>query len=177
MSEKILKVVLSAIPTILLVICVVAGFATHGWDVQAALFSEDPQEIVERLLPSEIGAEAEFIEVTDFEISEDLSKLTIEAVLRSPLNVPVKIKELSAEIILYGSPVTISLPGEVEIPAKGSASLKLEGSLPEVPAQTQMPPTLPSAKQSTPTNIRNVKMKLDISGIELEIEESGLGGN
>lgn len=177
MDEKILKVVLSAIPTILLVICVVAGFATNGWDVQAALFSEDPQEIVERLLPSEMGAEAGFIEVTGFAISEDLSKLTIEAVLRSPLNVPVKIKELSAELILYGSPVTISLPGEVEIPAKGSASLKLEGSLPAVPAQTQMPLTLPSAKQSTPTNIRNVKMKLDISGIELEIEESGLGGN
>ncbi|MBC8520744.1 MAG: hypothetical protein H8D26_01955 [Methanomicrobia archaeon] len=176
MSEKILKVVLSAIPTILLVICVVAGFATHGWDVQAALFSEDPQEIVERLLPSEIGAEEGFIEVTGFKPSED-GTFTIEAVLRSPLNVPVKIKELSAELILYGSPVTISLPGEVEIPAKGSASLKLEGALPAVPAQTQMPPTLPSAEQSTPTNIRNVRMKLDISGIELEMEESGLGGN
>ena len=176
MNEKILKVVLSAIPTILLVICVVAGFATHGWDVQAALFSEDPQEIVERLLPSEIGAEEGFIEVTGFKPSED-GTFTIEAVLRSPLNVPVKIKELSAELILYGSPVTISLPGEVEIPAKGSASLKLEGALPAVPAQTQMPPTLPSAEQSTPTNIRNVRMKLDISGIELEMEESGLGGN
>jgi hypothetical protein len=171
MDEKILKAVLSAIPTILLVVCVLAAFATHDWNVQAALFSEDPLEIVEKILPSEIGAEEEFLNVTGFEISEDWSKFTIEAVLNSPLNVAIEIKEMSAEATLAGSTVTISLPNAVEIPAKGSANLKLEGSLPEV--QAQMPPTSPFEENLT---LRNMKMKLDISGIELELEESGLGG-
>jgi len=164
-----LKAVLSAIPMILLIACVLAAFATQDWDVRATLFAEDPLKTAERLLPSKTGAETEFLEVTGFAISEDRSKLALEAVLHSPLNVPVKIKELSAEVILNGSTVAISLPSEVEIPVKGSASLKLEGPLPEVP------PTLPSEEKPTST-LCNMQMKLDISGIELEMEGTGLGG-
>lgn len=172
MSEKILKFVLSVIPTILLVVCVVVAFATHGWDVQRTLFAEDPQEIAKGILPSEIGAEEEFLNVTDSELSED-GTLTLEVELHWPLNVPVKIKELSVEAILDGNTVPISLLREVEVPAKGSARFKMEGKLPM--AQTQMPPILPLEEKPT-ANIRNMKMTLDFSGIVLEIEESGLGG-
>lgn len=168
MGEKILKVVLSMIPTILIVVCVVAAFATHGWDVQRTIFGEDPQKAVEGLMPFELGggAEEEFFEITGFEISDGLRKLTIEAVLRSPLNVPIKIKELSIEFIVDSSTVTVSLPSEVEVPAKGSANLKLEGLLPRTLAQMQKPPTLPSEEKLTP---RSMKMTLEIRGIELEV--------
>ncbi len=168
MSEKILRAVLSVIPTILLVVCVVAAFATQGWDVQRTIFAEDPLKTVERLMPFELGEGAgeEFLEVTGFEISDGWHKLVIEVVLHSPLNVPVKIKELSAEGILDSSTVTVSLPGQVEVPAKGSASLKLEGSLPRTQAQTQIPPFLPSEKKLT---LRSMNMTLEIRGIGLEV--------
>lgn len=170
MSEKIIRAVLPMIPTILLIICIVAAFAVNDWNVQATLLAESPQKTVERLLPFEHGAETELLEDVSFKLSEDRRKLTFEAVLHSPLKVPITIKEMSAEVILDGSTVFISLPSEVEIPAQGSAGLKLEGSLAEVEVLTQLPEEMP-----TP-DIRNMKMKLDIEGIELEMGELGMGG-
>jgi hypothetical protein len=170
MSEKIIRAVLPVIPTILLITCVVAAFAVNDWNVQATLFPEDPHKTMERLLPFELGAETELLEDVDLKLSEDRSKLTFEAVLHSPLKVPITIKEMSAEVILDGNTVFISLPSEVEIPAQGSARLKLEGSLAEVEVSTQLPEEMP-----TP-DIRNMRMKLDIRGIELEMGESGMGG-
>ena len=169
MSEKIIRAVLPVIPTILLITCIVAAFAVNDWNVQATLLAESPQKTVERFLPFEPGAETELFEDVSFKLSEDRSKLTFEAVLHSPLKVPITIKEMSAEVILDGSTVFISLPSEVDIPAQGSARLKLEGSLAEVEVLTQLPEEMP-----TP-DIRNMKMKLDIRGIELEIEEAGGG--
>ncbi len=173
MSEKIVKAVISAIPTVILVVCVVAAFATQGWDVQATLVGDKPIEVLETLVPvpaeSAVGEELKLLEVTDFRLSDDGTKRILEAVFHSPLNVPVTIKELSADVIMDGNSYTVSLPNEVEIPAKGSASLTLEGALLEV----QTPSTLPSAGKFT---LSNMRMTLDISGIELQIEESEPGG-
>ncbi len=166
MNEKTLGAVISAIPTVILVVCVVAAFATHGWNVQATLIGDNPAEVLERLVPGESDMGKDLLEVTNSRVSDDGTKLVLEAVLHSPLNVPVTIKELSADVVMGDNSCTVSLPNAVEIPAKGSASLTLEGALPEV----QM---LPSGR--TPT-FRNMKMTLDISGIELKMEESGLGG-
>ncbi len=170
MSERIIRAVLPVIPTILLITCIVAAFAVNGWNVQTTLLAESPRKTMERLLPFEHGAETELLEDVDFTLSEDRSRLTFEAVLHSPLKVPVTIKEMSAEVVLDGGTAFISLPGEVEIPAKGSVRLKLEGSLAGAEEPTQLPGEMP-----TP-DIRNMKMKLDIRGIELEMGESGLGG-
>ena len=170
MGEKIVRAFLGAIPTILLIMCIVAAFATHSWDVQATLLAESPQKTIERLLSFESSAESGLLEDIEFEVSEDRTELTFEAVIHSPLKVPVTIKEMSAELSLYGSTVIINLPSEVDIPAGGSTRLKLEGSLAEVKMPTQLPEEMP-----TP-DIRNMKMKLDIGGIELEMGESGMGG-
>jgi len=172
MSERIIRAVLPVIPTILLITCVVAAFAVNDWNVQATLLAESPQKTMERLLPFEHGAKTELhLEDVDFKLSEDRSKLTFEAVLHSPLKVPITIKEMSAEVVLDGSTVPINLTNVVDIPAKGSKRLKLEGSLAgaEEPMPTQLPEEMP-----TP-DIRNMKMKLDIRGIELEMGESGPG--
>jgi len=169
MSERIIRAVLPVIPTILLITCVVAAFAVNDWNVQATLLAESPQKTVERLLPFEPGAETELFEDVDFQLSEDRSKLTFEAVLHSPLKVPITIKEMSAEVVLDGNTVPINLTNVVEIPAHGSARLKLKGSLAGAEVPTQLPEEKP-----TP-DIRNMKMKLDIRGIELEIEEAGGG--
>ena len=158
MDEKKIRFVLSTIPSILLVVCIVAAFATHGWNVRTTLFSEDPLKTVERLLPFEFDAETEFLEVKGIELAEGGSKFAIEAVIHSPLNVPMTIEELSAEVVVGNSTSTISLPGKVEIPAKGSSSIKLEGSLPKA--------GMPSGAEP---KVRNMKMKLDITGLKLEV--------
>lgn len=158
MDEKKIVFVLSAIPTILLVVCFVAAFATRGWDVRTTVFSEDPLKSVERLLPFEFDAETEFLEVKGVELSEGGSKLVIEAVIHSPLNIPMEIEELSAEVVVGNSTSTISLPGKVEIPARGTSSIKLEGSLPKE--------GMPSGAEP---KFRNIKMKLDFQGLKLEV--------
>ena len=171
MDEKIIKVAISIIPTILIIACVGAAFATHDWDMQATILGENPLQALERLMPSGLAGdgEEEFLEVTDVRLSEDGTKLVLEAMLHSPLNVPVTIKELTAEFTLEGSTITICLPEEVKVPAQGSASLNLEGSLPVA----QTPSTLPSPEAFT---LDRMEMTLDIGGIELKLEDLGLGG-
>ena len=166
MSEKRLKVVLSAIPTVLLIVCLVAAFSAQGWNVQATIFAGDPLELVEKLLLSEIGTEEELLKVTGYGLSEDGSKLILKAVFHSPLNVPIEIKEMSADLSWRGITCSINLPEEVEVPAKGSADLELEGSLSAV----QFPSTLSSVD-----GISNMNMRLEIGGIGIELEESGFG--
>jgi hypothetical protein len=171
MSEKIIKVVISLIPTILIIACVGAAFATHDWDMQATVFGESPLQALESLLPTGLAGDGagEFLEVTDVRLSEDGTKLVLEAVLHSPLNVPVTIKELTAESTLEGSTITIRLPDEVKVPAQGSANVMLEGSLPVA----QTPSMLPSAEAFT---LDRMEMTLDIGGIELKLWNLGLGG-
>ncbi|MHC1623258.1 MAG: hypothetical protein ACXQTR_01550 [Candidatus Methanospirareceae archaeon] len=109
--------------------------------------------------------------ISDFKLSEGGEKVVLEAVLHSPLNVPVTIKELSVEFPLDGSSAIaiLRLPEAVVVPAQGSANLELEGVLPE--AETL--PTPPSTEELT---FGSIKMTLDIGGIELRLEESELGG-
>ncbi len=156
MNEKMLRFVISAAPTIIFLACISLAFATHGWNVQKAIFAEDPTKTFERILPFQLGAENRFLEVKDIELSKDRSRITIEAIIHSPFNVPIKIEELSAEVKAGDINSIIRLPNEVEIPAKGSVSLKLEGALPE---QSALPPEVKPA-------LRNIEIKLN--GIELK---------
>ena len=169
MSEKIIKVVIPIIPTILIIACVGAAFATHDWDMQATILGENPLEALESFTPSELNATAEPLEIINFTFSEEEDKVVLEAVLHSPLNVPVTIKEMQAEFELEGSTVAIHLPEEVAIPAQGSVSVTLEGSLSEV----QTPPTLPSAEAFT---LEEMEMTIDIGGIEVKLGDLGPEG-
>ncbi len=169
MSEKLLRAVIPIIPLLIIIGCVGAAFAAHGWDVQAMILGEKPLKALERLIPAESDTERELLEVTDLQRAEDGNKVVLAAVFHSPLNMPVTIKELSTEFILEGSPVTVRLADEVEVPPQGSASLELEGSLSEAQASL----TLPPAETIT---LRNLKMTVDIDGIELTLEEEKLGG-
>lgn len=57
----------------------------------------------------------------------------------------------------------------INTPARGSASVTLEGSLPPL----QDSHTYPSAEDLTP---RSMMMVVGIGGIELKLEDLGLGG-
>ena len=169
MNEKIIKAVVPLVPLILIITCTGAAFATHGWDVQATLVEENPVKVLERLLPAEADIEEEPFEVTGVKLSENGTKLVLEGVLHSPLNVPVTIKEMVAKFTLEGNTATIRLPEEIEVPARGSANLRLEGALPEL----QNPLTFTSREKFA---LESLDMTLDICGIELKLEESVLGG-
>ena len=169
MSEQTIRAIVPIIPLILILVCVGTAFATHDWDVQATLLGEQPLEALERLVPAENDTEGEILEVKDFQLAEDGKTITLEAALHSPLNVPVTIKELSTEFALAENAVTICLPEEVEVPARGTASLTLEGTLPEM----RDPLKVPSAETFA---FRGMKLTLDVYGIELELDETAQGG-
>jgi sporulation-control protein spo0M len=148
MNERIIRWIVPIIPTLLLVSCVVAAFATNGWDAKATFFAEDPG--------NRIAAEIE---------------------INSPVNVSVTVEELSVDVGAGDITSTIALSEPVTIPAKGSASLNLEGALPTM--MTSDPQDLQALMSSGNPEIRGINMKLDVAGIKLEIKETGdtTGGN
>jgi hypothetical protein len=169
MNEKIIRALVPIIPTILLIGCVGAAFATHNWDIQATLLGENPLQAVEHFLPSEMSTGNAPFEVTNFTFVDGSDKVVVGAVFHSPLTVPVTIKEVTAEFSLDGRHILMSLPEEVTIPAQGSASVILEGLLPE--AQR------PSVVESTEAFVlENLEMTLDAGGIELKLGNLGLEG-
>ncbi len=79
-------------------------------------------------------------------------------------------KELSAEIPVGDGVGMVSLPEPVTIPAKGQASLNLEGTTPDSR-------TISDHHAMENPAVRNMNMVLDISGIELRIKQpEGIGG-
>jgi len=171
MDEKVIRSAVPIIPAVLLIGCILAAFATNGWDVQATLFAEDPAKTAKSLTDFGSGAPgegSEFFKFNDVDISGD--RVTVKLEIQSPLNIPITVKELSAEIPVGGGVGMVSLPEPVKIPAKGSASLNLEGTMPD--AQTIYDPHAMENRA-----VRNMNMVLDISGIELSIKQpEGIGG-
>jgi len=171
MDEKIIRSAVPIIPAVLLIGCILAAFATNGWDVQATLFAEDPAKTAKSLTefgPGASGEESEFFKFGDVDISGD--RVTVKLEIQSPLNLPITVKELSADIPVGGGVGMVSLPEPVTIPAKGSASLYLEGTVPDSGAVSD-----PHATENQA--VRNMNMVLDISGIELSIKQpEGVGG-
>jgi len=171
MDEKIIRSAVPIIPAVLLIGCILAAFATHGWDVQATLFAEDPAKTAKSLTEFGSGAPgggSEFFKFNDVDISGDRVRVKLE--VQSPLNIPITVKELSAEIPVGDGVGMVSLPEPVTIPAKGSASLNLEGAMPDAR-------TIPDPHARKNPAVRNMNMVLDISGIELSIKQpKGVGG-
>ncbi len=171
MDEKVIRSAVPIIPAVLLIGCILAAFATHGWDVQATLFAEDPAKTAKSLTEFGSGApggESEFFKFNDVDISGD--RVTVKLEIQSPLNMPITVKELSAEIPVGDGVGMVSLPEPVTIPAKGQASLNLEGTTPDSR-------TISDHHAMENRAVRNMNMVLDISGIELRIKQpEGIGG-
>jgi len=171
MDEKVIRSAVPIVPAVLLIGCILAAFATHGWDVQATLFAEDPAETAKSLTEFGSGVSGEgleFFKFNDVDISGD--RVTVKLEIQSPLNMPITVKELSAEIPVGGGVGMVSLPEPVTIPAKGQASLNLEGATPDSQ-------TIPDPHAMENPAVRNMNIVLDISGIELSIKQpEGIGG-
>ncbi|MEA3325399.1 MAG: hypothetical protein U9Q37_09780 [Euryarchaeota archaeon] len=171
MDEKTIRSAVPIVPAVLLIGCILAAFATHGWDMQATLFAEDPTEAAKSLTEFGSGAPgggSEFFKFNDVDISGD--RVTVKLDVQSPLNMPITVKELSADIPVGDGIGMVSLPDPVTIPAKGSASLNLEGTTPDAG-------TIPDPHAQKNPAVRNIEMVLDISGIELSIKQPhGVGG-
>lgn len=164
MNERIVRWIIQVIPTILLIGCIVAAFATNGWDVRATLFAEDPMETAKSLVdfnPDASGGGPEFFKVNDVSLSGD--RVTVELDIHSPINMPVTVEELSGDMPVGNGASTISLSEPVTIPAKGSANLNLEGAL-DITAISD-PHSLENQA------IRNVSMTLNIAGIRLKVKQ------
>ena len=174
MNERIIRWIVPIIPTLLLVSCVVAAFATSGWDAKATFFAEDPAKIAESLTGFGQAAGSEPFKLNDYTISGN--RIAAEIEINSPVNVSVTVEELSVDVGAGDITSTIALSEPVTIPAKGSASLNLEGALPI--SMISDPQALQDTGSRNP-EIRGMNMKLDVAGIKLEIKETGnaIGGN
>ncbi len=169
MNERIIRWIVPIIPTLLLVSCVVAAFATNGWDAKATFFAEDPTKIAESLTGFGQAAGSEPFKLNDYTISGN--RIAAEIEINSPVNVSVTVEELSVDVGAGDITSTIALSEPVTIPAKGSASLNLEGALPTT--MTSDPQDLQALMSSGNPEIRGINMKLDVAGIKLEIKETG----
>ncbi|MDY6964846.1 MAG: hypothetical protein SVM80_02585 [Halobacteriota archaeon] len=164
MEEKRLNRILSTIPTIITLLCILAAFATNDWDIGSTLFSEGPQGTIESLIPVDLsgdGPETEFLKIEEPRLSEDGSKLFLGATVDSPFDMAMTIKELSINYNMGDEVVIISLPEEVKVPADAPATLTLEGSLPDIETVDLDSGTSPSG---------GIKMVLDIEGMILEVD-------
>ena len=105
------------------------------------------------------------------------NRIAAEIEINSPVNVSVTVEELSVDVGAGDITSTIAHSEPVTIPAKGSASLNLEGALPTT--MTSDPQDLQALMSSGNPEIRGINMKLDVAGIKLEIKETGgtRGGN
>lgn len=174
MNERIVRWIVPIIPTLLLVSCVVAAFATNGWDAKATFFAEDPAKIAESLTNFGQATGSEPFKLNDYSITGN--RIAAEIEINSPLNIPVIVEELSVDVGAGDGTSTIAISEPVTIPAKGSASLNLEGVLPG--SRISDPQDMQLSSSGNP-DIRGVNMKLDVAGIKLEIKETGnaTGGN
>jgi len=174
MNERIVRWIVPIIPTLLLVSCVVAAFATNGWDAKATFVAEDPTKIAESLANFGQAAGSEPFKLNDYSITGN--RIAAEIEINSPMNIPVIVEELLVYVGAGDSTSTISLPEQVTIPAKGSAILNLEGALPI--SMTSDPQDMQPSGSGNP-EIRGMSMKLNVAGIKLEIKETGntTGGN
>ncbi len=158
MDVKTLRIILPLVPMILLAATVAAAFATHGWDVEATLFVDNPARKMENLIAPDVMAGDDAFKVSDVVISDDGRKISLEIEFRSPLNVPVTVKELSADIATERGSGRLSLQDEVKIPPKESATLEIAGPLDGAPST-----------MGTTQSPSNITMKLEIGGIIIEM--------
>ena len=160
MSEKRLKFLLSVTPMIIIISCVVAAFATHGWNIQRTIISDDPLRSIETMLP--IGNERDIIKVKNLEYADN--KIILEASVHSPFKVPLRIEKLSFDVNTGSSIHKIKLSEALEIPETGSADLKLESE----------PNALTSFPEGKDLTICSIQMRLN--GIDMVINSSDYGG-
>ncbi|MEA1906061.1 MAG: hypothetical protein U9N12_03775 [Euryarchaeota archaeon] len=168
MNERVVRWIVPIIPTLLLVSCVVAAFATSGLDAKATFFAEDPAKIAESLTNFGQATGSGPFKLNNYTISGN--RIAAEIEINSPLNIPVIVEELSVDVGAGDITSTIATSEQVTIPAKGSANLNLEGALPI--AMTSNPQDIELASSGNP-EIRGMSMKLDVAGIKLEIKETG----
>lgn len=117
--------------------------------------------MIEGLLPMDQSESGEFLEFKDFRFSEDGSELFVSLKVNSPFNTSIVVEELSAELVMGGEIVEISLPSEVKVPKGGFATLDLIGKVPSTISLEDI--------DSASTSFRDLRMKLDILGMKLEM--------
>jgi hypothetical protein len=169
MTARILSAIIHLIPVLIIFACAGSAFAVHDWDIPATLIGEDPLVALERLVPVAAEFDEEPFELNELTYSEEGSNLVLDILVHSPVNVPVTVKDTVVHFALNGTDITLRSPDEVIIPARGSASVRLEGALPGSTA----PPALLPLDQST---LSRVSITVDVSGIELQWESAELGG-
>ena len=139
----------------------IAAFAVHNWDLQATVMPS--QEEMDELKETLSGLFGEGFSEDTFTLENPTysgGKIRIPVRFTSPLNLPIKITDISFAISDQGVEVEME-ETEVEIPANGTVNFTLIGPY------TGTPPTDP---QFTDMNIT-----FEVYGVTLQVQMGQVG--
>ena len=150
MGETALRIILSALPVLILVSGVLMALVETNWDVEAAALGNVPEVL--KGMAVEIREDA--FKVKEISLSGDMVEVTAE--FTSPFSFPVTIKDLSFEAVSGKESTTLKLEKEVVIPPKGVREIKLSGRA-----------IMPSEK----VEFANFRAVIEFYGITLEVSQ------
>jgi hypothetical protein len=150
MGETALKILLSALPVLILVSGIVMALAENNWDVEAVMFGNIPK--VMKNIAVEIGEDT--VKIKDISLSGDMVEVTAE--FTSPFSFPITIKDVSFEAVSGRERTTLKLENEVVVPPNGIKELKLSGKA-----------IIPSGK----VEFTNFRVVVEFYGITLEVSQ------
>ena len=150
MGETALKVLLSVLPTVILLSAVIMALMETNWDVEAAVFGNMP-EIMKNIA---VDVREDAFRVKDISFSGDRIEVTVE--FTSPFSFPVKVKDLTFDVASGGEVTALRLENEVLVPPNEVKEIKLSGKA-----------IVPSEKVA----ITNFRMVTEFYGITLEVTQ------
>jgi|Deesub1362B_J571_1020462.scaffolds.fasta_scaffold00022_175 hypothetical protein len=150
MGETALKILLSALPVLILVSSTIMALVESNWDVEAAIFGNIPE--VMKNIAVEIREDA--FKVKDISLSGDMVEVTAE--FTSPFSFPVTIKDVTFEAVSGKESTTLKLENEVVVPPNGVKEIKLSGKA-----------IIPSEK----VEFTNFRVVVEFYGVTLEVSQ------
>jgi len=168
-KEKILGALLFLLSLSLIVVPIIAAFSAHGWDPKATLLGDSNP------------LETQFENLQNLDVSNMFANPTLTSIqgntitgsvqVTSPLDFPIKIKNVSGNIICKDHGVVLGparLASEVEFSAHESKNLSIICTLTQ-DGLTDVGNHLLGGGLPTNIDVENVNLKLDIYGIVIEV--------
>jgi len=162
MNEKNLKIILAALPVVIIIVAVIIPLYTTGWDAGKALYGTDPDAVIESFEMKGQDMSGGYFTPQDYDISDDGGSLLLTGIMKNPYSEDIKITKLGYSIIIGGEPAQLTLTADAVIPASGTGEVVLSA-----PVSDKQIGALASGEKVTYGDSPLSEMALDMSGIKV----------
>jgi hypothetical protein len=174
MEDRNARVIIRAIPVLILLVFILLPFSANGWDIWATIVPANPfPGAGTGFLPGtgggiEVPPQGPMYSIQGSGLSADGSRIFLDVMMRNPMPMQLDVREFSGSIPVGGTAVTLALVQPVSIPSGGSALVRLEGPAPQ---------GLRSRGSSLPSRptLGDLKMTVSLGGIEMTLDENAIG--